>query len=99
MLGELLVGLQVGVLLLEGLHLIAQVVHGAGGATIYPTLNNSPTIAKCLSDRIASGKFGMKTGEGFFKWTAETIKAERERYQKALRAGLKIIQKDLPEIK
>ena len=74
-------------------------VHGAGGATIYPTLNNSPTIAKCLSDRIASGKFGMKTGEGFFKWTAQTIKAERERYQEALRAGLKIIQKDLPEIK
>ena len=74
-------------------------VHGAGGATIYPTLNNSPTIAKCLSDRIASGKFGMKTGEGFFTWTAETIKAERERYQEALRAGLKIIQKDLPEIK
>ena len=74
-------------------------VHGAGGATIYPTLNNSPTIAKCLSDRIESGKFGMKTGEGFFTWTAETIKAERERYQDALRAGLKIIQKDLPEIK
>lgn len=74
-------------------------VHGAGGATIYPTLNNSPTIAKCLSDRIASGKFGMKTGEGFFTWTAETIKAERERYQDDLRAGLKIIQKELPEIK
>ena len=48
---------------------------------------------------VASGKFGMKTGEGFFTWTAETIKAERERYQDALRAGLKIIQKDLPEIK
>ena len=74
-------------------------VHGAGGTTIYPTLNNSPSIAKCLSDRIASGKFGMKTGEGFYTWTAETIKAERERYQAALRAGLKIIQKDLPEIK
>jgi 3-hydroxybutyryl-CoA dehydrogenase len=41
----------------------------------------------------------MKTGEGFYTWTAESIKAERERYQDALRAGLKIIQKDLPEIK
>jgi len=41
----------------------------------------------------------MKTGEGFFTWTAETIQAERERYQDAWRAGLKIIQKDLPEIK
>jgi 3-hydroxybutyryl-CoA dehydrogenase len=48
---------------------------------------------------VESGKFGMKTGEGFFPWTAETIQAERKRYQDALREGLKIIQKDLPEIK
>jgi 3-hydroxybutyryl-CoA dehydrogenase len=74
-------------------------IHAAGGATIYTSLNNSPTIAKCLSERVESGKFGMKTGEGFFSWTAETIQAERKRYQKALREGLKIIQKDLPEIK
>jgi 3-hydroxybutyryl-CoA dehydrogenase len=40
----------------------------------------------------------MKTGEGFYAWTAETMKAERERYQEALREGLKIIQKDLPQI-
>lgn len=40
----------------------------------------------------------MKTGEGFYSWTAETIQAERERYQEALREGLKIIQKDLPKI-
>ena len=73
-------------------------VHGAGGATIYPTLNNSSEIAKCLSERIASSKLGMKTGEGFYSWTPETMKAERERYQAALRAGLKIIQKDIPEI-
>ena len=73
-------------------------IHAAGGTTIYPSLNNSPTIAKCLSERVASGKFGMKAGEGFFPWTAETIQAERKRYQDALRDGLKIIQKDLPEI-
>ena len=74
-------------------------IHAAGGAKIYPTLNNSPHVAKCVSERVASGKFGMKTGEGFFPWTAETMKVERERYQEALRAGLKIIQKDLPQIK
>jgi 3-hydroxybutyryl-CoA dehydrogenase len=74
-------------------------IHAAGGTTIYPTLNNSSTIAKCLSERVESGKFGMKTGEGFYKWTSESIKAERERYQNALREGLKIIQKELPEIK
>lgn len=74
-------------------------VHGAAGASIYPSLNNSPNIAKCLSERVASGKLGMKTGEGFFPWTSETIKAERERYDNLLRAGLKLIQKELPEIK
>jgi len=74
-------------------------IHAAGGTTIYPTLNNSDKIAKCLSERVASGKFGMKTGEGFYPWTAETIQAERKRYQDALREGLKIIQKELPEIK
>ncbi len=74
-------------------------VHAAGGSTIYPTLNNSSTIAKCLSERVESGKFGMKTGEGFYAWTSESITAERERYQNALREGLKIIQQDLPKIK
>jgi len=74
-------------------------IHGAAGASIYPSLNNSPNIAKCLSERVASGKLGMKTGEGFFPWTSETIKIERRRYDDILRASLKIIQKELPEIK
>jgi 3-hydroxybutyryl-CoA dehydrogenase len=48
---------------------------------------------------VEGGKFGMKTGEGFYSWTSESIAAERERYQNALREGLKIIQQDLPKIK
>jgi 3-hydroxybutyryl-CoA dehydrogenase len=73
-------------------------VHAAAGASIYPSLNNSPTIANSLGDRVKSGKLGMKTGEGFFAWTPETIRAERERYDSILREGLKIIQKELPKI-
>ena len=74
-------------------------IHAAAGASIYPSLNNSPNIANSLGDRVKSGKLGMKTGEGFFQWTPETIKAERTRYDDLLRAGLKLIQKELPEIK
>ncbi len=40
----------------------------------------------------------MKTGKGFYSWNSESMKVGRERYQAALREGLKIIQKDLPEI-
>jgi 3-hydroxybutyryl-CoA dehydrogenase len=73
-------------------------VHAAAGASIYPSLNNSPNIAKSLGDRVKSGKLGMKTGEGFFEWTPETIRVERDRYDSILREGLKIIQKELPKI-
>jgi 3-hydroxybutyryl-CoA dehydrogenase len=51
-----------------------------------------------LGDRVKSGKLGMKTGEGFFQWNPETIRAERDRYDSILRQGLKIIQKELPKI-
>ena len=74
-------------------------IHAAAGASIYPSLNNSPQIAQCLAEPASHGKLGMKTGEGFFQWTPETIQAERERYNNLLRASLQLIQKELPEIK
>jgi 3-hydroxybutyryl-CoA dehydrogenase len=41
----------------------------------------------------------MKSGQGFYPWTADAIKVERQRYDELLRGGLKLIQKELPEIK
>jgi 3-hydroxybutyryl-CoA dehydrogenase len=41
----------------------------------------------------------MKAGRGFYEWDPEKIKAERQRYDELLRAGLKLIRKELPEIK
>ena len=46
----------------------------------------------------ADGRHGMKTGEGFYAWTPETIAAERARYDRLLRAGLDLIAPELPEI-
>ena len=68
-------------------------------ASIYPSLNNKTEIAACLKEKIDSGSLGMKTGRGFYEWDAEKIKAERQRYDELLRAGLKLIRKELPEIK
>jgi 3-hydroxybutyryl-CoA dehydrogenase len=41
----------------------------------------------------------MKTGQGFFKWTPETIQIERKRYDNILKQGLQMIQDEIPKIK
>jgi len=73
-------------------------VHAAAGATMYPTFCNDDHPARCLSERAADGRHGMKRGEGFFQWTPDTIAAERARYDRLLRAGLDLIAPELPEI-
>jgi len=73
-------------------------VHAAAGATMYPTFCNADHPARCLTERAADGRYGMKAGEGFYTWTPETIAAERARYDRLLRAGLDLINPELPEI-
>jgi 3-hydroxybutyryl-CoA dehydrogenase len=73
-------------------------IHAAAAATIYPTLSNASAPAPVLADKPAQGKLGMKTKEGFYRWTDESIRAERQRYDRALRAGLEILADDLPGI-
>ena len=73
-------------------------VHTAAGATMYPTFCNSDHPARCLTERAQDGRYGMKSGQGFYSWTPETIAAERERYDRLLRAGLELIGPELPKI-
>jgi 3-hydroxyacyl-CoA dehydrogenase len=70
-------------------------VHAAAGAEMYPHFNNSPDVSSALTDRVAANKLGMKTGEGFYQWTPETIAAERARYEKTLAAAFQIIKAEL----
>lgn len=74
-------------------------IHAAAGASIYPSLNNKGEVSKSLRDKVEAGNLGMKTGQGFYQWDTASIKAERQRYDDLLRAGLKLIHKELPEIK
>ncbi len=73
-------------------------IHTAAGASIYPSLCNDAIPARCLTEKVANHHFGMKTSQGFYQWNPETIKKERERYDTILKAGLKIIQKDIEDI-
>ena len=49
-----------------------------------------------LSDHVARGELGMKTGKGFYTWTPESIAAERKRYDDLLVAAHALLK---PEIK
>jgi 3-hydroxybutyryl-CoA dehydrogenase len=73
-------------------------VHCAAAATMYPSLAANTTPARALSERVAAGQFGMKTGQGFFTWTPEAIAAERERYDRLLLAGLRLLADELPPL-
>jgi 3-hydroxybutyryl-CoA dehydrogenase len=70
-------------------------VHAAAGAEMYPHFNNASTVSPALSDRVAAGKLGMKSGEGFYTWTPETIAAERARYERTLVQAFQIIKAEL----
>jgi 3-hydroxybutyryl-CoA dehydrogenase len=73
-------------------------VHCPAAATMYPSLAANTEPSKALAERYAAGKFGMKSGEGFYKWTPESIAAERARYDDLLMAGLRLLAPELPPI-
>ena len=73
-------------------------VHTAAAATMYPSLSAATLPARVLREKVAAGKLGMKTGEGFFRWTQQSAAAERKRYDDLLRAGLKLLAAELPRI-
>ena len=58
---------------------------------IYPSLSNATVPAACLERLIESGKFGMKSGEGFFRWTPESAQTVRASYEERLVAALRLL--------
>ena len=59
---------------------------------IYPSLSNTAEVPRCLAERFALGKHGMKTGEGFLKWSAEGIRETRSGYDARLKAAFEILK-------
>jgi 3-hydroxybutyryl-CoA dehydrogenase len=73
-------------------------VHAAAAATIYPSLSNVAVPPAVLADKPRQGHLGMKSGQGFYTWTPDSMAREKSRYNKALRAALNILADDLPAI-
>jgi 3-hydroxybutyryl-CoA dehydrogenase len=59
---------------------------------IYPTLCNSAVLAPCMERKLSEGKLGMKNGEGFMTWTAQSAQAARADYEQRLAGALRLLQ-------
>jgi len=59
---------------------------------IYPTLSNSVVVPECLERLIGQGKLGMKSGEGFMRWTPESALASRTAYDDRLVGALRLLE-------
>lgn len=59
---------------------------------IYPSLSNTSVLARCVADKIAEGKTGMKAGAGFTQWSKEQASLERQNYDQRLRAAFDVLK-------
>ncbi|HUF20273.1 MAG TPA: 3-hydroxyacyl-CoA dehydrogenase family protein, partial [Burkholderiales bacterium] len=66
-------------------------VNCAASAIIYPDLCNDSGPPPVLTDKVARGEIGMKTGSGFWTWTPQQAAAEKARYAEDLKATLEIL--------
>ena len=71
-------------------------IHCAAAGTMYPSLAVNAVPSSVLADKVAAGKLGIKTGEGFYKWTPESAAREKERYERALLDAIKLLKPDIP---
>jgi 3-hydroxybutyryl-CoA dehydrogenase len=62
--------------------------------SMYPHLATIDGPPKVLTDMVAAGNWGMRTGRGFYAWSDEAIARERKRYDEALKIALSIFERE-----
>ncbi|MEX0959829.1 MAG: 3-hydroxyacyl-CoA dehydrogenase NAD-binding domain-containing protein [Burkholderiales bacterium] len=68
-------------------------VNCAASAIVYPDLCNDAGPPPVLTDKVARGELGIKTGKGFWTWSPQEVTEEKARYAEDLKATLKILEK------
>ncbi|MBY0382966.1 MAG: 3-hydroxyacyl-CoA dehydrogenase [Xanthobacteraceae bacterium] len=63
----------------------------AAGVSIYPHLNNGSKPGRSIEALVEAGKFGTKTGSGFWNWTPDQIEEQRANYERTLLAAAKLL--------
>ena len=58
---------------------------------IYPSLSNITTLPPKVVQLMSEGKTGMKSGEGFRKWTPEEIRQVSDSYSRRLKAAFDVL--------
>jgi 3-hydroxybutyryl-CoA dehydrogenase len=59
---------------------------------IYPSLSNTDRLPECVASLVRDGKHGIKSGEGFRKWTPEESAKVRKNYDTRLKAAFEVLQ-------
>ena len=63
-------------------------------AYLFPELSTATEPPPLLSERIAAGRYGAKTGGGFYDWPEEKLHAALARRDEALLAALRADRAD-----
>ena len=61
-------------------------------SALYPHLHAEKGPPALLKHMVAQGHLGMKTKQGFWQWSDESIAQEKNRIEKALQAGMEILR-------
>ncbi|MCF6155014.1 MAG: 3-hydroxyacyl-CoA dehydrogenase family protein [Candidatus Brocadia sp.] len=56
----------------------------AGASELLPHLESSPEVPPLLREKVERGELGVKTGKGFYEWTAESAEFLKQRIAQAL---------------
>lgn len=65
------------------------------GSALYPHLHAEKGPPALLKEMVERKHLGMKTRRGFWEWTDESAAREKNRIERALQAGMQILQQDM----